>query len=50
MDVILWILIILCFGSALAATSRIVKSHRIRKFGGEPSSPIRDNRLRNKRR
>lgn len=50
MDAIFWILVLLCVVSAFAAVSRIIKNHNIRKKGGVANSPIRDQRLRNKRR
>lgn len=50
MDVLLWVLILLSAGSAFLAIGRIIKNNQIRKEGGIANSPIRDQRLRNKRR
>ena len=50
MDLIFWILALLCVASAFAAVSRIIKNYNIREKGGVANSPIRDQRFRNKRR
>lgn len=50
MDVIFIILAIVSLASAIVSVTRIIKNYQIRKQGGVANSPIRDQRLRNKRR
>ncbi len=50
MDIIFIALAALSVGSVVVAVERIIKKKRTDKFGGEPNSPIRENRLRNRRR
>lgn len=50
MGVVFILLAVVCLSSAVVAASRIIRNYQIRKKGGIASSPIRSQRLRNKRR
>ncbi len=50
MNILFIILEVICAGSVYAAIDRIIKKNRAKNSGGELNSPIRENRLRNRRR